>query len=366
MLINLLALRDYQVRVLDHAHELMHGLSLRSGREVNAMHWAYFYGFDVMGDLALGKSFDMLKTGEAHQAVKLLHDGMVAEGVLAPVIWMIPVLANIPRFLQPSAARGFFTFIDWCSEQVEKRRQMKLERPDITSWLLDDFNNNQQSSEALKWLHGDARLIVVAGADTTATTLTFLFFHLAADPTLVEKLREEIEQIWNQKTEFSVWDFQNARYLNGVINEALRLYPPVPSGVMRLTPPEGVTIDDAFVPGGVNISVPNWAIGRCKTHTPFLPFDLPAYVPLIAPNHYAQPDAFIPERWSIQPDLIKSRNAFAPFSLGPFGCIGKNLALMELRTVICLLVSKNWCPFLPFRYIVTIASLSFEDLCDAD
>lgn len=75
-----------------------------------------------------------------------------------------------------------------------------------------------------------------------------------------------------------------------------------------------------------------------------------------APRCYVDPDAFIPERWFSRPELIKNRNAFAPFSLGrsvtslghfpadhrkgPFGCIGRNLALLEIRTVICNLVSR--------------------------
>lgn len=49
-------------------------------------------------------------------------------------------------------------------------------------------------------------------------------------------------------------------------------------------------------------------------------------------------EKFIPERWSTKPELIKSKNVFFPFSLGPMGCIGKPLALMELRTVMAKLL----------------------------
>jgi cytochrome P450 len=48
---------------------------------------------------------------------------------------------------------------------------------------------------------------------------------------------------------------------------------------------------------------------------------------------YEKANEFIPERWYSKPDMIKHKDAFAPFSTGPFGCIGKNLALMELRTL---------------------------------
>ena len=218
-----------------------------------------------MGDLAFGESFNMLRSGKINDAIQLLHDGMAPVGMLAPVIWIIPVLAALPSFLKPRLAKGFDIFIAWCSEQIEKRRTMKLEIPDITSWLLEDLKTSRHPEEALKWLHGDARLIVVAGADTVAATLTHVFYHIAADPTHVENLRAEINDTWKENTPFNVWDFQNAQYLNGVINETLRLHPPVPSGVQRITPPEGITVDKVFVPGGVNIAVPNWAIGRCES-----------------------------------------------------------------------------------------------------
>ena len=225
-----------------------------------------------MGDLAFGESFHMLENGEYHMAVKLLNDGMAPNGMLAPVMWMIPVLANIPSFLKPKLAKDFDRFIAWCAEQVEKRRSMKPERPDITSWLLDDLKgSHQRPEEALKWLHGDARLIVVAGSGTVAAVLSHIFYHLAVDPTIVEKLRTEIKGIWKEDTPFNVWDFQNAEYLNGVMNEAMRIHPPVPSGVQRITPPEGVTIDGVFVPGGVNIAVTSLAIGRGKSPNPNIP-----------------------------------------------------------------------------------------------
>lgn len=259
----MLALRDYESRISKYAEQLVLAIHQRAGQVVDASDWFLYYGFDVMGDLAFGKSFDMLVNGKKHEAMELLHKGMLPLGMLAPVVWTIPVLAALPRLLQPSIGKGFLQFISWCSEQVEKRRQTKPEIPDITSWLLTDLEKADNPQEALRWLHGDARLIIVAGSDTVAVTLTHAFYHLAANPSQIETLRREIKQLWPADEPFNARNFQNAEYLNGVINEALRMHPAVPSGVQRLTPPEGITIDGTFVPGGVNVAVPNYAIGRC-------------------------------------------------------------------------------------------------------
>jgi tryprostatin B 6-hydroxylase len=58
------------------------------------------------------------------------------------------------------------------------------------------------------------------------------------------------------------------------------------------------------------------------------------------PEIYEDPLRFLPERWSSQESKVKHKDAFAPFSMGPFGCIGKNLALMELRLLTTQLVTK--------------------------
>ena len=61
---------------------------------------------------------------------------------------------------------------------------------------------------------------------------------------------------------------------------------------------------------------------------------------LLAEDNYARATEFIPERWNSKPDLIKHKDAFAPFSTGPFGCIGKNLAYMEVRTITAQLIDQ--------------------------
>lgn len=53
---------------------------------------------------------------------------------------------------------------------------------------------------------------------------------------------------------------------------------------------------------------------------------------------YEAAESFVPERWYSKPQMIKHKEAFAPFSTGPFGCIGKQLAMMEMRTLTARLV----------------------------
>jgi len=68
---------------------------------------------------------------------------------------------------------------------------------------------------------------------------------------------------------------------------------------------------------------------------------------LIVDKSFAQASEFIPERWYSRPELVADQRAFTPFSIGRFACVGKNLALAELRFVTALLLSKYEVAFAP-------------------
>lgn len=89
------------------------------GQSVNASRWFNFYSFDVMGDLAFGKSFNMLKSGEQHYALKVLVDGMRPLGILTPVPWLFPLLLRIP-----GAADGTKMITKFIEEQAAARREV--------------------------------------------------------------------------------------------------------------------------------------------------------------------------------------------------------------------------------------------------
>jgi cytochrome P450 len=156
-----------------------------------------------------------------------------------------------------------FRFVGYCSDQIDKRiRKGKDANPDIAGYLVDAFEKSENKKDALSYIHGDSRLIIVAGSDTTAATLSHLFYHLASHPNAVEKLRNEVKPMMEADGSVSHIKIQEAQYLNGCINEALRLNPPVPCGVFRMTPKEGVYIGDTFIAGNTVIQMPGYVMAR--------------------------------------------------------------------------------------------------------
>lgn len=104
------------------------------------------------------------------------------------------------------------------------------------------------------------------------------------------------------------------------LDEALRMYPPVPGSFPRDVPAGGDYIGDSWVPESTVVAVTQFA----------------AYH---SPENFYLPDEYIPERW-LDDERFRNDNkaAFQPFSTGPRNCVGKNLAYFEMRIVLARLL----------------------------
>lgn len=254
------ALKNYEPRIDELSAKLFKRFSDLEGTPINVTKWFSLYSFDVMGRLAFGKDYGMLDFGEKHHALKMLSDGMAPVGFRLP-IWFFRVLIRIPGL-----GAGFQEFVQFCIDELawRVRNAEMAERDgaaDIMSFLLEAYTDIQ-SPENSRSLHADARLIIVAGSDTTAAALKYLFYHLAQRPDIVAKLRVELDPLFaNDQHDLNV---QSAPYLHACITEALRLHPPVPSGVSRLVPTQGVKIGDTFIPPNTTFWLPTYVIHRGK------------------------------------------------------------------------------------------------------
>jgi cytochrome P450 len=111
-------------------------------------------------------------------------------------------------------------------------------------------------------------------------------------------------------------------YMNACIEEGLRIFPPVPIGLLRTVPTGGSLIDGHSVPGGTSVCVSSWGAAHSTAN-------------------FVDPDAFIPERFMADPSQTYAadiKKAAQPFSTGPRGCIGRNLTYVELRLILAALL----------------------------
>jgi len=214
--------------------------------------------------------------------------------------------------------------LEFCDSIMDRRMNNEVKEPDIASWFIDELEKDDENVEHKRWMSGDTATIIVAGSDTTAPTLTLVLYYLAKNPRDAEIINQELSKIDAK----SVQEVAALPHLNGAINEAMRLLPAVPTLVTRMTPPEGAMVDGVFIPGNVKMSAPRYSIGRLE-------------------SAWKEPLKFCPERWYSKPDMIKDEKAFAPFGLGRTSCVGKNLALREIRMITASLVSTYHLRFRP-------------------
>lgn len=328
------ALRGYESRIVVYNKAFIARLGEHRGQPINAAKWINYYSYDVMGDLAFGKDFGMLKSGEQHFVVELLDDALDVQGLKLPT-WLFRMLIAVPGLTDK-----YMKFIQYCDEQLAaKMQERKSDKPSIMDGLLAHAGP-QPSPQDLLTLQSDSRTIIVAGSDTVAATLAHILYLLAKHPEHVVKLRKELLPLMNSDGAFEHQKIHKADHLNAVIDEALRLYPVPPTAIVRKTPPEGIVVDGIYIPGDMNVWTPQYVISRSKAA-------------------YERPFDFIPERWYSDPFMIKEIAGYAPFSAGrflinrhlplehlltrftgPYGCIGRPLALMQMRLVIADTISR--------------------------
>lgn len=159
-------------------------------------------------------------------------------------------------------------------------------------------------------LVGDTSTLVIAGSETTATTLCGLTYYLLKNPDCFQKLAHEIRGAFTSMSEITGDATASLPYLHGCIEEALRLFPPVAVGLPRDCP--GATIDGVYVPKGTIVHADALSM---STH----------------PRFWTYPNEFRPERWVGDGFKGDDKRASQPFSLGPRGCLGVNMAYLELR-----------------------------------
>ncbi|KAH8810086.1 cytochrome P450 [Flagelloscypha sp. PMI_526] len=315
--LNATALHTYESRIVLKTTEMVEQLRSRcASGSLNMTDWFSFFVFDVMGELGLGKDFNALASGSRNSAMEGIRDVMFATAVFGTIPWFLYLMQVVPGLIPPSLV----SFFDYCEKQVNEKKnaiQADSKPEDVLSWLIKASRENVESPPSLP---ESARLLIIAGSDTTSSLLTNMLYYLLRNPRYMEELTSRLDTLFpDGDTDWSPDKVKTIPLLDDILNETLRLAPSVPGGLPRLTPPEGLTIDGVYIPGDVVVSVPPWTIQR-------------------DPRYWEDPDVFKPERWSsggLNPETV---HAYIPFTRGAHACPGKQLARLEMRLIMSRLL----------------------------
>ncbi|KAE8165528.1 cytochrome P450 [Aspergillus tamarii] len=293
---------------------------LRERTNVNKIHmaeedlrsWFNFTTFDIIGDLMFAETFDCLKDSKLHPWVALMFNNVKGIAFLGVLNEYAPFRKMQGSLLPKSLKQKMLENHKLCAQKADRRLQRGASRPDFP-----------RSMPTQSW------------SETTASLLSGCLFFLCKHKYIMDQLSKEIRTTFSKDDEITSSKCFNLSYLNAVLKESLRLYPPVAGSLPRLVPKGGCTIDGHFVPENVTVSTHHYASYHNTANFTF-------------------PEQFIPERWLGTDDRFDSdrKDVVQPFSLGPRDCLGKNLAHMEMRLMLSKLLfnfdivltpqSENW------------------------
>jgi cytochrome P450 len=196
--------------------------------------------------------------------------------------------------------------------------------------LLMDAMDEDGSHMTKQQLRDEAMTLFIAGHETTSQMLSWTWYALSQNPAIEERLYEELKGVLGGRPP-EVADLQRLPYLQAVMNESLRLYPP--AYILARTAIEPCQIGGYDIPLGATILLSQWVTHR-------------------DPRFYDDPERYRPERWL---DGLMQRlpaGAYFPFGDGPRRCIGQGFALMEAAIVIGILAQKFRLRLVPGHEVV--------------
>jgi len=202
-------------------------------------------------------------------------------------------------------------------EIVEERKNSNIRQNDLLDMLLETRYEDTGQAMSTQQLIDEIKILFIAGHETTANALTFTLHLLGNHPDVQQKVFEELTAIESQ-TDDVVEQLQKMTYINAVINESMRLYPPA-----WITDRENIEDDDLLgynIKKGTLIGVSFYELHR-------------------NPKYWENPEAFDPERF-LGEQKKKSMQYFYPFGAGPRMCIGLGFAMYEMSLTISYVVKR--------------------------
>lgn len=295
-------------------------------RPVDLARICSYFTLEVIHTLAFGNTMGFLERDEDVFGYLKNQENML------PVFEWLSTLPAIERFMRTpwiskrimpkkTDPTGVGLLLKFAETAIRERRLN--ERKDMLGSFIQHGLSDQE-------LEQESVLQIIAGADTTATTIRMILFFTMTNHRVYRSLTDELERAQQQiglSTPVSDKEAQQMPYLNACIKEGLRIWPPVVGLMSKVVPSQGAEILGRFVPGGTCIGYSAWALQRNEQ------------------TFGADANVFRPERW-----LMDNRNATQlaemektvdmVFGYGKNACLGKPIAHIEVRKTVAELVRR--------------------------
>ena len=314
---------------------------VQTGKTCDFSRWLQFFAFDVIGDLTWSKRLGFVeKDQDVEGIVKFIGDFLAYAGPIGQMPWLDLLLQKnpIPMALEAWGIRKkIFPVTKFAQEQSAERESEMVkvrenghvdEKSAKGVDLLTKFTQAQHDHPEFmtdRQVLSSCTSMVFAGSETTAISLSSIFYHLVKHPRVYKTLMAELDEAARngtiiEKEHHKVgWaEAQKLPYLDAVIQESFRVHPAAGLILERVVPPQGMEILGERIPGGTIVGCNAWVLHR-------------------RPEIFGKDvDVFRPERWLEAPkdQLREMKATMFQFGAGARTCIGKNIRYVPWRFLI--------------------------------
>lgn len=292
--------------------------------------WASRATLDIIGLAGMGKDFDSLAnpSNELNETYRQIFSSTRGAQIVQLLLGMLPhwLAVNLPLKRNDEIGNAIGTIKKVAKDLIrEKRRNLEKGEAggmDILSVAMESggFSDDDLVNQLMTFL--------AAGHETTASALTWAVYCLCKHPDTQKRLREELRTelpaISDPNAQISSTEIDRLPYLNAVLQETMRIFPPVPLTLRETA--HDTTIASHFVPAGTTVTICPWAINTS--------------------THLWGEDAreFNPDRWlgvgKANTGGAESNYAITTFLHGPRSCIGRDFAKAEFACLVASLVGR--------------------------
>jgi cytochrome P450 len=209
---------------------------------------------------------------------------------------------------------------------VDRRRELGQQCPDLLSRLIEARDRKSGAPMPDRQLVDEVMTLIVAGHETTASALNWMWYLLSQHADAAQRLQQEVDALPRDVAD--VADLERLPFTRQVIEETLRLYPP--GWLLTRRAIEADTLDGYAIAPGTDVFISPYIVHR-------------------HPRFWPDPERFDPARFSSANQAQRNRFAYLPFALGPRACIGEHFAMVEMLMHTAVLAREIHLRYLPQR-----------------
>jgi len=268
--------------------------------------------FSIIGEAL----FSLNLEGDAADVGNALHDALGISQRRFTAFFIPPKVLPTPDNRRFAAA---MKVLDKVVEEIIQRRRASADAgSDLLGMLM--AARDEETGEAMdnRQLRDEVMTMMLAGHETTANALSWVFYLLSKNPAVARRVQQEVREVLGQRAP-TMEDLPNLRYTQQVIEESMRLYPP--AWIIGREAVEDDVIQGVRIPKGSSVLLVPFTTHRHR-------------------DFWEHPEGFDPDRFAPEASQQRHRYAYFPFAAGPRMCIGDAFAKMEMPIILAMVAQR--------------------------